>query len=134
MFRYFNISEFTNSQTAKANSINNWPSDTVAFNNTVYLGYYLDYIRDCYGHPIVINSGYRCKELNKLVGGVQNSKHIAGLAVDISILHTTDYGKLYKLLAENARYISINHNKHYIHVDYSRDFLYNFYKTHVYEK
>ena len=35
--------------------------------------------------PIIINSGYRCQEYNKIVGGVAGSYHTLGLAVDISI-------------------------------------------------
>lgn len=33
--------------------------------------------------PIKINSGFRCVELNRLVGGVENSQHCLGLAADI---------------------------------------------------
>lgn len=43
----------------------------------------LDEIREGYGKPIIINSGYRSPELNKAVGGVVQSYHQKGLAVDI---------------------------------------------------
>ena len=33
--------------------------------------------------PIVINSGYRSPEVNRLAGGAQNSNHLTGCAVDI---------------------------------------------------
>lgn len=33
--------------------------------------------------PIVINSGFRSPEVNKAVGGVANSNHLKGCAVDI---------------------------------------------------
>ena len=33
--------------------------------------------------PIVINSGFRSPEVNKAVGGVANSNHLTGCAVDI---------------------------------------------------
>lgn len=32
-----------------------------------------------------ITSGFRCEELNKLVGGVRNSQHVKGQAVDLTI-------------------------------------------------
>ncbi len=41
---------------------------------------------DLYGEgddPIIINSGFRSPEVNKAVGGVPNSNHLTGCAVDI---------------------------------------------------
>jgi uncharacterized protein YcbK (DUF882 family) len=37
------------------------------------------------GKPIIINSGFRCEEVNKAVGGVHNSRHLSGCAADISL-------------------------------------------------
>ena len=36
--------------------------------------------------PIIINSGYRSKAVNKAVGGVAGSNHLTGCAVDIHVL------------------------------------------------
>ena len=41
-------------------------------------------IRDELGVPVRVNSGYRCEEHNRRVGGVKNSKHTLGLAADLS--------------------------------------------------
>lgn len=41
-------------------------------------------LRDRVGHPLRINSGYRCPELNRAVGGVATSQHVKGEAVDIA--------------------------------------------------
>lgn len=40
-------------------------------------------LRDKYGRPMKVNSGYRCKELNEIVGGVPTSQHRLGEAADI---------------------------------------------------
>lgn len=41
-------------------------------------------LRDKVGHPLNINSGYRCPDLNKEVGGVATSQHVLGSAADIA--------------------------------------------------
>ena len=43
----------------------------------------LDPLREAYGKPIYVNSGYRCEKHNKAVGGVPNSQHLLGQAADI---------------------------------------------------
>ena len=41
-------------------------------------------LRDAWGAPLKINSGYRCKALNAAVGGVPTSQHVKGEAADIA--------------------------------------------------
>ena len=41
-------------------------------------------LRDRVGHPLRINSGYRCPELNRAVGGVATSQHVRGEAADVA--------------------------------------------------
>lgn len=41
-------------------------------------------LRDRVGHPLRINSGYRCPELNRAVGGVPASQHVKGEAADVA--------------------------------------------------
>lgn len=43
----------------------------------------LDRARQFYGFPIVITCGYRSPEHNAKIGGVPNSAHTKGMAVDI---------------------------------------------------
>ena len=40
-------------------------------------------LRDVYQKSMTVNSGYRCKELNEIVGGVPSSQHVKGEAADI---------------------------------------------------
>jgi uncharacterized protein YcbK (DUF882 family) len=49
----------------------------------------LQAIRDAIGKAILINSGTRCKEHNKEVGGVADSAHITGEAADIKVVGFT---------------------------------------------
>lgn len=42
----------------------------------------MEYVRALLNSPILINSWYRCPELNKIVGGAENSQHMQGCAVD----------------------------------------------------
>lgn len=45
----------------------------------------LEPIRLIFNKPVIINSGFRCIEVNKLVGGKSNSQHLLGEAVDFKI-------------------------------------------------
>lgn len=41
-------------------------------------------LRNAWGKPLKVNSGYRCKALNAAVGGVPTSQHVKGEAADIA--------------------------------------------------
>ena len=51
-------------------------------------------LRDIYQKPMKVNSGYRCKELNEIVGGVPSSQHVKGEAADI---HTGSQTETFRL-------------------------------------
>lgn len=97
--KYFTLDEICSSTVAVQRGIDNTPTDPVILSNLDYIMDQLDTIREGYGKPIVINSGYRCPELNKAVGGVSNSYHQKGLAVDI---RWDD--KLIPYIMENAKF------------------------------
>lgn len=96
--KYFSLSEFLNSATAKRLRIDNTPSFEVV-DNLNKLADYLDVIREKVGKPIRISSGFRCPVLNKAVGGVSNSQHQKGLAAD---LICADMESLEKVLRETG--------------------------------
>ena len=81
--QYFKSYEIIYSYKAEQFGIDNTPTDDVVIANLNYTLQRLNSIRERYGHKIVISSGYRCEELNRLVGGVKDSKHKTGLAVDL---------------------------------------------------
>lgn len=42
-------------------------------------------IRNHYGVPVIVNCGTRCAKHNKEVGGVYNSRHLTGKAIDLYV-------------------------------------------------
>jgi len=80
---YFTIGELTASNTAKAQKIDNTPTPAVKQNLQKLITNLLNPVRELYGQPITVSSGYRCPELNKAVGGASNSQHQTGQAADL---------------------------------------------------
>ncbi len=58
----------------------------------------LDPLREAYGKPIKVNSGYRCPKLNKAVGGSATSQHMTGQAADITAGSKAENRKLFDLV------------------------------------
>lgn len=78
----FCLTEFTYSQYAYRNNINNAPSDYELANIINITAPRAQKIRDLLNKPMLITSGYRCFQLNKAVGGAATSDHMSGLAID----------------------------------------------------
>ena len=97
---YFSISELTSSATALREGIDNRPSKCAYHLLHVLADQLLDPIREAWGKPIIVSSGYRCKELNALVGGVKNSHHLLGCAADIIAGNKADHRRLFKLIQQ----------------------------------
>jgi hypothetical protein len=80
--RYFTLQELLTSSTARQKSIENLPSFEIV-QHLLELGYFLDMLREDWGGGITVTSGFRNEKLNSAVGGVANSVHKIGYAVDI---------------------------------------------------
>lgn len=100
--KHFTISELCASKTAKSMGIVNEPTAEIADNLVRLTVNILDPLREAYGKPITVKSGYRCKKLNKIVGGVYNSQHLEGKAADIHGKPNTpeENKKLFDLIQE----------------------------------
>ena len=83
--RYFELSEFIVSSTAKKKGIDNTPSFEVVEHLDELVEKILDPLRAAYGMAIIVSSGFRCLLLNKAVGGVPDSVHILGWAADLQV-------------------------------------------------
>ena len=125
--KHFKIEEFTYSITAQHLGIDNTPSGEAVKNLERLVSRVLDPLREAWGSPIIVTSGYRCPELNARVGGVKTSYHLRGMAADIR----PNNGFLYELYAfvermfvDNKMPITecyIDHRKGYIHIAYDAD-------------
>lgn len=87
--KHFNLSEFFRSSTTAKNGIKNEPSfdekATIVRNINLLVDNVLDPVRDVVQAPILITSGYRSSQVNRLVDGVDNSQHMSGCAADFHV-------------------------------------------------
>ena len=83
--KYFTIAELCQSATARLLGIDNRPPASAVKAMTALVDNVLDPLRQAWGGPIRVNSGYRCPELNKAVGGTPTSQHQRGEAADITV-------------------------------------------------
>ena len=81
--KYFTIEELCQSETAEKYKIDNTPTEEIKKNLETLVDCLLDPLREAWGSPIIINSGYRCPILNKAVGGSKTSSHMSGWSVDM---------------------------------------------------
>ena len=82
-WKYFTLDELIHSDTAGRLGIDNSPTCDAINNLDDLVTNVLDRLRSEWGRPIIVTSGYRCKELNAAVGGARNSQHLKGQATDI---------------------------------------------------
>lgn len=98
----FTLEELTRSSTAKARGLSNIPSPEHLGNLSRLAREILQPVRDRWGKPITITSGYRSPEVNKAVGGVATSQHQFGEAADICISDNPGLFRLMKRMVENG--------------------------------
>ena len=81
--KYFTLQELKRSETAERLGIDNTPDASVVGHLETLVEQLLDPLREAFGRPIIVTSGYRCPELNKAVGGSPTSAHLQGYAADL---------------------------------------------------
>lgn len=98
--KYFSVQELSKSATAKRWGIDNTPSAEVVANLKLLIEKVLDPLREAWGAPIIVDSGYRCGRLNKIVKGSSTSQHLLGQAADIHTVKDTpaENKKLFDLI------------------------------------
>ena len=80
---YFSMHELCASATARRLGIRNIPNKTQEEKLIRLVDHILDPLREAWGAPIIVTSGFRCPRLNAAVGGARHSQHCLGEAADI---------------------------------------------------
>ena len=114
------------SETALSKRINNTPPDqeTIARLNAL-MEECLDKVREMWGKPIGVNSGYRSPELNRAVGGVANSQHVRGEAADINAGGKENNRKLFDMIVDSGivfDQLIDESNYKWLHISYCKDY------------
>lgn len=115
--KYFSFTEMIlTASTAQENNLPDWDD----INRLLELcRWILDPVREMYGKPIVVTSGFRTPFLNRLVCGVSTSQHMQGLAAD---LRCDDPKALFDLIAESELpfdQLIYYQKRKFVHVSYS---------------
>lgn len=121
----FDINEFTFSPTANAHKINNVCGVEHVDNLKALCENVLQPLRDALKVPIIITSGYRCPELNKVLKGAVNSQHLKGQAADL-VVPSMNLRKVFDYIKDNLPFdqLLFEHNKAgdiWLHVSYKKD-------------
>lgn len=118
--KYFTIDELCRSNTASRLGIDNTPPPDVVKNLEALVDAILDPLREDIGAPIIVDSGYRCQKLNKVVGGAAKSQHTKGEAADINIGSAAGNKRIYDAIKANFDFDQLidEHNFSWVHVSY----------------
>jgi zinc D-Ala-D-Ala carboxypeptidase len=87
----FVLSEFTRSSAAERLGLDNTPSQEHIENLKLLCYHVLQKVRNHYGKPVIVTSGYRSPAVNKAIGGSATSQHSNGEAADIEIMGLSNH-------------------------------------------
>ena len=130
---HLDLSEVTRSDSAKRNGISNIPTPEHIENFKLLAENVFEPIREHFGVPIRISSGYRSKELNdKTKGASKTSDHCFGRAIDIDNDGTSITNKqIFNFIKDNLKYKQLifefgtDENPAWVHVSYDPNNLKN---------
>jgi len=130
---HLDLSEVTRSDSAKRNGISNMPTPEHIANFKLLAENVFEPIREHFGVPIRISSGYRSKELNdKTKGASKTSDHCFGRAIDIDNDGTSITNKqIFNFIKDNLKYKQLifefgtDENPAWVHVSYDPNNLKN---------
>ena len=125
--KHFTLNEFTSSESAKRAGISNMPTAEHIENLKKLCENILEPIREHFGFPINISSGYRSKALNRLIGGSSSSQHSLGQAVDLDFdgIDEATNKDLFEFAKKNLVFDQMiwefgdNNNPSWVHISYN---------------
>jgi len=119
------LAEVMRSETAKRKGISNMPTPEHIENFKLLAENVFQPIRDHFGVPIILSSGYRSKALNTAVGGALSSQHCTGEAIDIDMDGTTvKNADIFNFIKDNLNFDQLiwefgtDSNPDWVHVSY----------------
>lgn len=120
--KYFTLKELSHSDTAMARGIDNYPTAEAISNLTELVNNVLDPLREKYGKPIRVSSGYRCPALNRSVNGATSSQHRLGQAADITTGSKEGNRALFEIIRKELPFDQLIDEKNFswVHVSYKK--------------
>lgn len=127
----FTYEEMCSSNTAARNGLNNRPKTheeeaTVKANLKALCTEVLQPLRDHLKRKVMVSSGYRTEELNRLVGGATKSQHLVGEAADLRVDNTKHLLKMMHFIMVETDFDQLIWEKsksgnQWVHVSHKRD-------------
>lgn len=119
------LSEVIRSESAKRRGLSNMPTQEHIKNLQLLAEKIFQPIRDHFGKPIHISSGYRSNALNRAIGGAASSQHCSGEAIDID-MDGTDItnAQIFEFIKDNLEFDQLiwefgnKINPDWVHVSY----------------
>lgn len=116
-FYNFRINKFKH---CKRKNINNYPNKTSLDNILELIFYCLQPIRNYIKKPIIITSGYRSKEINKLVKGRTNSQHLKGQAADFIVKGMDSKKIIDEIIKSKVIFDQLIDEKGWVHISFNK--------------
>lgn len=122
----FTLNELIKSETATRLDIDNTPNEEQIESLRLLCENILQPVRDHFGKPVKISSGFRCSALNQAAGGSATSDHCKGQACDFEIDGISN-PELAQWIADNLKYTQLilefytqgQPNSGWVHCSYS---------------
>ena len=124
------LAECTKSTTASRLGIDNTPDDEWIIENLRAIASDIfQPLRDAFGTPIYVSSGYRSEALNKAIGGSKRSQHIQGRALDLDadVFGVCTNAQIFNYIRENLVFDQLiwefgdDDSPDWVHVSFVRD-------------